>query len=136
MKEHSWRETDPSGYACTREGCSVRKDGAGFWQQNHTSRWQHVVVPECKGKDVVTERPAVIDGSAGFALLTEVPPAPDDRVKRLEDALRTIARWDPETFPRIPDAEDPKKTWAYGVAYGSNGERDFMRNIAREALLK
>jgi hypothetical protein len=57
-----------------------------------------------------------------------------DRVKRLEDALHTIARWDRETFPRVPDRQNSGQTISYGLAYGSNGERDFMRNVALNAL--
>lgn len=57
-----------------------------------------------------------------------------ERVRRLEEALRTIARWDHNTFPRVPDRQNPGETISYGFAYGSNGERDFMRNIALKAL--
>jgi hypothetical protein len=56
------------------------------------------------------------------------------RMRKLEEALRTIARWDRETFPRVPDPANPQLTTSYGFAYGSNGERDYMRQIALDAL--
>lgn len=59
-----------------------------------------------------------------------------ERMRKMEDALRTIARWDRSTFPRVPDTTRPGETKSYGVAYGSNGERDFMRQIALNALEK
>lgn len=55
-------------------------------------------------------------------------------VERLRQVLEVIATWDPKTFPRVPDRDDPEKTYSYGFAYGSNGERDFMRKVARDAL--
>lgn len=51
----------------------------------------------------------------------------------LVDALSKIEKW----FGEFPPTG---KTWATGeemsylAAYGSNGERDFMRSVAREAL--
>lgn len=58
-------------------------------------------------------------------------PAPD--VAALVEALEQIERWD--GFPSTD------KTWegsgepvSYGAAFGSNGERDFMREVARKAL--
>lgn len=49
-------------------------------------------------------------------------------------ALEVIAEWDPKTFPRIPDRDDTARTWSFGASFGSNGERDFMRSVARYAL--
>lgn len=54
------------------------------------------------------------------------------RVELLEAALKRIAAWD--NFPRVPDRENPGETISYGYAYGSNGERDYMRKVARDAL--
>lgn len=54
------------------------------------------------------------------------------QVKQMRAALEQIVRWD--GFPRVPDRDDPSKDYSYGVAYGSNGERDFMRDVARRAL--
>ncbi len=53
---------------------------------------------------------------------------------RMRKALHRINRW----FGEFPESG---QTWAdgspmsYGIAFGSNGERDFMRNVARNALL-
>ena len=53
------------------------------------------------------------------------------RVNVLEAALERIEKW----FGEFPPAKlDDVTPCSYGFAFGSNGERDFMRNIAREAL--
>ena len=54
------------------------------------------------------------------------------RVRVLESALRRIEKWKGE-FPTIRDPATGKVS-SYGYEYGSNGERDFMRTIARDAL--
>jgi hypothetical protein len=46
-----------------------------------------------------------------------------EREKKLELALKRIEKW----FGEFPYP-------TYGTDWGSNGERDFMRQIAREAL--
>jgi len=58
-----------------------------------------------------------------------------ERGERLESALKRIERW----FGEFPDTgkfwdDDKTRPVTYGACYGSNGERDFMRQIAREAL--
>ena len=50
---------------------------------------------------------------------------------RMRDALERIERWFGE-FPEVTCVDG--KVTPYGIAYGSNGERDFMRTIARKAL--
>jgi hypothetical protein len=57
--------------------------------------------------------------------------AKDAEIARLREALQTIFDWQ---FPRVPDAMNPGETVSYGYAFGSNGERDYMRSIARTAL--
>ena len=59
------------------------------------------------------------------------PAAPD--VAGLVEALRQIVRWDgfPSTGQTWPGTDRPI---SYCAAYGSNGERDFMRNVAADAL--
>jgi len=54
---------------------------------------------------------------------------------RLEKALITIEKWFGE-FPETGEFYDEEKTkaLAYSAAFGSNGERDFMRQVARTAL--
>ncbi|MEZ2744304.1 hypothetical protein ACBQ16_03785 [Halopseudomonas bauzanensis] len=51
----------------------------------------------------------------------------------LTEALRQIERWDgfPSTGKTWPESGEPV---SYGAAFGSNGERDFMRNLARKAV--
>jgi len=58
-----------------------------------------------------------------------------EREKKLEEALRRIEKWFGEfpTTGRFWD-NDEKQPMSYGAAFGSNGERDYMRNIAKEAL--
>jgi hypothetical protein len=50
-------------------------------------------------------------------------------IARLTKALETIEQW--KAFPVITHRG---QTSSYAMAYGSNGERDYMRSIAREAL--
>ncbi len=52
------------------------------------------------------------------------------RVKDL--TLQKIARWHGE-FPPTGEYHDDSHPKSYGYCYGSNGERDFMRHVARNA---
>ena len=56
-------------------------------------------------------------------------------LERLRAALQRIACWYGE-FPSTGKYWDEEKTlpMGYDAAYGSNGERDFMRKVARDAL--
>jgi len=58
-----------------------------------------------------------------------------EREKRLELALMRIAKWHGE-FPPTNQFwdEDKNRPMSYESCYGSNGEREFMRDIARKAL--
>ena len=52
---------------------------------------------------------------------------------RLEKALEQIQRWD--GFPATGKTwEGSGEPMSFSACYGSNGERDFMRNVAAEAL--
>jgi hypothetical protein len=53
------------------------------------------------------------------------------RVAKLEAALRRIEKWFGE-FPLVTGRDGKPST--FGTEYGSNGERDYMRQIARAAL--
>jgi hypothetical protein len=67
----------------------------------------------------------------------------NDQAERFErgwylrgDALERIERWHGE-FPatgRYWDEPENTRPMSYSACYGSNGERDFMRQVAREAL--
>ncbi len=48
--------------------------------------------------------------------------------------LEKVAEWGP--FPRVPDvySDEPGATISYGLAYGSNGERDYIRGEVRATL--
>lgn len=55
-------------------------------------------------------------------------------IQRLRAALKTICEW--KNFPESNRFWDEEKLqpMSYEAAFGSNGERDYMRNIARTAL--
>ena len=60
----------------------------------------------------------------------------DAEISRLRTALERIERWYGE-FPatgRFWDDPVNASPMSYSACYGSNGERDFMRSVAREAL--
>jgi hypothetical protein len=61
------------------------------------------------------------------------------RLKMREDdaqyALQRIERWEGE-FPATGRVWDDGTPMSYFACFGSNGERDFMREIAREMLVK
>ena len=54
------------------------------------------------------------------------------RVAELEKALGIIEQW--TEFPATGDFHKGGTPVSYGAAFGSNGERDYMRGIARKAL--
>ncbi len=64
-------------------------------------------------------------------LYTTPQPGPD--VRGLVEALEQIQRWDgfPPTGKTWEGSGEPV---SFSVCYGSNGERDFMRNVAAQAL--
>jgi hypothetical protein len=51
----------------------------------------------------------------------------------LREALKRIARWHGEFPPATSRNGEPS---TYGTQYGSNGERDYMRQLALDALAK
>lgn len=53
--------------------------------------------------------------------------------KTLRAALERIARWHGE-FPPTGRTWDDGSPMSYAACFGSNGERDYMRQIARVAL--
>ena len=55
------------------------------------------------------------------------------RVQLLESALYRIAKWHCE-FPPSMRKDEYGNVMTFGEAFGSNGERDFMRNIAQDAI--
>lgn len=63
----------------------------------------------------------------------------DEKIKRYEEALRKIEKWHGE-FPDTgklwenTDGTISDRPMSYGACNGSNGERDYMRNVAAKAL--
>lgn len=59
------------------------------------------------------------------------------RLEALEEALRSIEAWEmPDTgkFWTNQDGSTSDRPMSYAAAYGSNGERDHIKSIARAAL--
>lgn len=58
-------------------------------------------------------------------------------IGRLRAALAKIERWELPRTGRVWNDNappSPENDMSYGALYGSNGERDFMRQVARDAL--
>ena len=56
----------------------------------------------------------------------------DAELARLREALEQIIRWD--GFPESGRYWEDGRAMSYSAAFGSNGERDYMRTLAQEAL--
>ncbi len=54
--------------------------------------------------------------------------------ERMRRALERVAKWHGE-FPPTGKTWPTGEPMSYGAANGSNGERDYMRALAREALV-
>lgn len=71
-------------------------------------------------------------------VLEKLLDGPNERELRMEAALRKIARWHKEFPPSghfYPTTTNGEMTeMSYGAAFGSNGERDYMRQVALDAL--
>jgi hypothetical protein len=57
----------------------------------------------------------------------------EEENNKLREALERIAKWFDE-FPPSNRFYDDGEEMSYGCAFGSNGERDYMRGIAKAAL--
>lgn len=53
--------------------------------------------------------------------------------ERLREALRIVQQWQLPPTGKFWDKEETQPM-SYGACYGSNGERDYMKAIANEAL--
>lgn len=67
---------------------------------------------------------------AGIAIHREITRQSN---KELKEALEKIAKWEMPKTGRYWDSNS-LEPMSYAACYGSNGERDFIRNIASEAL--
>lgn len=56
-----------------------------------------------------------------------------DEHARMKEALRRVATWHGE-FPVSGQFFASGEPMPYGFCFGSNGERDYMRGVAREGL--
>lgn len=62
-------------------------------------------------------------------MIREKAEAQQKENKKLRETLLFIAIWQ---IPQVPNSAG--RLVPYGCEYGSNGERDYMRNIAQTAL--
>lgn len=58
-----------------------------------------------------------------------------EKNSRMINALVKIANWHGE-FPETGKFNEQGEKLSYGYCYGSNGERDYMRKVANEALIE
>lgn len=93
--------------------------------------------------DIFRDRDLTAKGSADVnKIMSELLDSHEQleaEAERLREALMRIERWFgefPETgkFWRGDEGAITDRPMSYGAAYGSNGERDYMRSIARAAL--
>ena len=66
------------------------------------------------------------------ALLQKDAATKNAELARLREALEQIIRWD--GFPESGRYWEDGRAMSYSAAFGSNGERDYMRTLAQEAL--
>jgi hypothetical protein len=82
-------------------------------------------------------RPAPVaaraDDPAPAATAAPVPPVVQAVPEGVREALQKIARWHDE-FPLTGKEWEDGTLMSYGAAHGSNGERDYMRKVALDAL--
>lgn len=65
------------------------------------------------------------------SLLATKPAAAPEVAEELRKALQTVARWE---VPPTGKTWDDGSPMSYAACYGSNGERDYMRQVALNAL--
>lgn len=83
-------------------------------------------VQTANGSDIFQAAADEIQWSAGRRAELEA------EVARLRAALKRIEAWD--KFPASGHLFENGHPMSYGAAFGSNGERDYMRSIAKKAL--
>lgn len=71
--------------------------------------------------------------NAQVPALHQVVAERDAEIARLREALTRVERWFGE-FPETGRTWNDGSPMSYAACFGSNGERDFMRDIARQAL--
>ena len=96
---------------------------------------------EAAADEIFRLRAIVSNGRAAYSAygLLATPPTHDlhelGDVSKMRRALERIARWHGE-FPATGKFWDDERTrpTSYAAEYGSNGERDYMRRVAMDAL--
>jgi len=85
-------------------------------------------------KPIESETPAAVAGAAPCSakhleLIAEI----SIENRRYKAALERISKWFDE-FPPTGRTWDDGTAMSYSAAFGSNGERDYMRQVAADAL--
>ena len=91
-------------------------------------------IPEHRGVSLCLDPncPSILFNTEFLIRLTDYE-AMQAKCMRLVEALEQIERWD--GFPSTNETwEGSGKPVSYSAAFGSNGERDFMRGVAKAAL--
>jgi hypothetical protein len=111
--------------ARTAMGYSQAFDGKGIdWQNGQP--WPHRM-ELAQALDWITELGAMVLNLADRVDVAESAPM------RMQAALEKIAKWHGE-FPPSGAVYPDGSAVSYGIEFGSNGERDYMRKVACEAL--
>jgi len=84
-----------------------------------------------QGEQKAELRPSWLDGGAEAVAMAKQDEA--NAVDGLVEALEQVERWNgfPGTGKKWPESDE---YMSYSACYGSNGERDFMRQLAAKAL--
>jgi hypothetical protein len=90
------------------------------------------VIPMVQSFDRVADMHVALSPQGMAGILARLTAAEAER-DRLRKALERIERWFGE-FPDTGERWNDGTPMSYAAAYGSNGERDYMRGIARAAL--
>lgn len=98
-----------------------------------SAEWQQKIEREAEFYANVGPDDAEISWGAGAKYYAIQLVAAQERIKTLEAALTIVVKWELPPTGRFWD--DNVTPMSFGACYGSNGERDFMRHVANEALL-
>jgi hypothetical protein len=108
------------------------KDGLYIIEHKNGGRWQMFFKTEDR-KWYWQPNPYSVCGDGFIERWLSESATPSDRVQQLEQVLKIIAEWRLPETDRFWDNEK-KEPMSYGACYGSNGERDYMKSIATNAL--
>lgn len=120
------------GVRCFKEGLIVKLRNCPFcgsYKVQHyvEGEWNYVSCDDCGGSTgKYGDENRVVEMWNGIGISME-------KVAEMENALTRIARWIGE-FPETGCTWGDGSPMSYSAAYGVNGERDYMRNLALQAL--